>query len=141
MYGVKYSGREDITKAVSYELAQAELPKVDMITFVPDTPTRRRERGYVAPQLVARELAQLLSIPCHQLLVRDIHTPQVGAGRTQRWKQIQGNFQVKNEALLQGQRILLIDDVVTTGATFTECARVLKAAGSGALYAAALAKK
>lgn len=140
VYGVKYDGREDIVRAVAFLLAQRQLPVVDVVTFVPDTSTRRRQRGLVAPQLVARDLARLLSIPCYELLARGTHTPQVGAGRAQRWKQIQGNFKAKNQTLLRNQRILLIDDVVTTGATLTECAKTLKSAGSGTLYGLALAR-
>lgn len=141
VYGLKYDGREDIARSVSRALQQADLPYYDLITFVPDTASRQRERGFVPAQLVARELSRLSGKPYVELLSRTSHTPQVGAGRAKRWSQIQGNFQAKHTELAYDKRILLIDDVVTTGATVTECAKVLKAAGTGPIYVAALAKK
>ena len=139
--GLKYEGREDIASVIARKLSLSELPYYDFITFVPDTPSRRRERGYVAPQLIARELSRISRKPYVELLSRTVHTPQVGAGREARWRQVKGNFSTKHSELLEDKRILLIDDVVTTGATVTECARVLKLAGSGPVFVAAVAKR
>lgn len=141
MYGVKYDGREDTAQAIAYQIALLKLSKFDMITFVPDTPSRRRDRGFIAPQLIARELGRILGIPVQNTLRRDWHTPQMGAGRTTRWKQVKGNFTVKHPVIVENKRILIIDDVVTTGATMTEVATTLRKAGSATLYGLAIAKK
>ncbi len=141
VYGLKYDGREDIARSVARVLQQQNLPYFDLITFVPDTAARQRERGFVPAQLIARELSRVSGKPYIELLDRIEHTPQVGAGRTQRWQQVRGNFRAKHTELAYDKRILLIDDVVTTGATITECAKTLKSAGTGPIYVAALAKK
>lgn len=141
VHGLKYEGRDDVAKAVAVSFVRLGLPYFDLITFVPDTPTRRRQRGYVAPQIIARELSRMTYKPYVELLSRSAHTPQVGAGREARWRQVENNFSTKHPALLEGKRILLVDDVITTGATVTECARMLKLAGSGPVFVAAVAKK
>ena len=141
VYGLKYDGREDIARSVSRALHQTDLPFYDIITFVPDTARRQRERGFVPAQLIARELSRVSGKPYIELLTRVEHTPQVGAGRAKRWEQVRGNFRAKHIELAYDKRILLIDDVITTGATVTECAKTLKGAGTGPIYVAALAKK
>jgi ComF family protein len=138
---IKYEGSEDIAKRLALLLTQAGLPGFDLITFVPDTSKRRRERGYIAPQLIARELSRLTRKPYVELLTRTTHIPQVGASREVRWRQVKDNFLPRHPSLLEGKRILLIDDVITTGATVTECARIIKLAGSGPIFIAAIAKK
>ena len=141
VYGLKYDGREDIARAIAQSIQSTTLSFYDVISFVPDTAKRRRERGYVAPQLVARELSRLMRKPYIEFLERSVHKPQVGAGRQARWRQVKDNFTAKNQDVLAGKRVLLIDDVVTTGATVTECAKQLKRAGSGPVYVLAVAKK
>lgn len=141
VYALKYEGREAIARTIGYKFQMADLPTYDIITYVPSVPRRKRDKGFNAPELVARELSRLSGLPVIQLLRRDVHIPQVGKGRVARWKNVAGSFSAENIAVLQKQRILLIDDVVTTGATITECAKTLKAAGSGAIYVAAAAKR
>jgi ComF family protein len=141
VYSLKFDGRDDVATSVARQLTSTELPFFDLISFVPDTSARRRKRGYVAPQLVARELSRLTRKPYVELLERTTHQPQVGSGREARWRQVKNNFCAKNLQLLEGRRILLVDDVITTGATVTECARELKMAGSGPVFVAAVAKK
>jgi len=65
--------------------------------------------------------------------------PQIGEGRVHRLDQVKGNFVPAK--VLTGKRTLIVDDVVTTSATLSECARVLKDAGARSVSAAALAKK
>jgi len=141
VYGLKYDGREDIARSIAETLKATPLSFYDVISFVPDIPQRRRDRGYVAPQLIARELSRLTRKPYVELLERVEHTPQVGAGKQARWRQVKGSFKAKNSEVMAGKRILLLDDVITTGATVTECAKQLKRAGSGPVYVAAVAKK
>jgi ComF family protein len=141
IYGLKFDGRDDVACFVAKQMVEVGLPFFDVITYVPDTVSRKRDRGFIAPQLVARELSRLSRKPYVELLSRTTHTPQVGAGRDARWRQVKDNFSPKHQSLLEGKRILLVDDVITTGATVTECARVLKTAGSGPVFVVAAAKK
>lgn len=141
IYALKYEGNEDVARLIAERIQRLELPLYDIITFVPATPAKRRERGYVAPQLIARELSRISRKPYLELFARNIHLPQVGSGRDARWRQVKENFVPRMPSYMEGRRVLLIDDVMTTGATVTECARTLKQAGSGPVYVVAIAKK
>ncbi|MBP9827255.1 ComF family protein [Candidatus Saccharibacteria bacterium] len=142
VYGLKYEGREDIARSVAHYIEKnITLPRFDVITYVPSDPKRRRERGFAAPQLIARELSRISRKPYVALLSRDKHVPQVGLGRQERWRNVRGNFSHLNREVLVDRRILLIDDVITTGATITECAKTLKLAGSGPVYVLSVARK
>jgi predicted amidophosphoribosyltransferase len=70
VYSLKFDGRDDVATSVARQLTSTELPFFDLISFVPDTSARRRKRGYVAPQLVARELSRLTRKPYVELLPR-----------------------------------------------------------------------
>jgi competence protein ComFC len=122
-------------------LVLAALPEdlhVDIVTAVPISPTRYRERGYNQAELVARRLAKRLGLPYSNLLGRETSAHQMGLDRTSRLAQIKGSFYPLRE--IGGRRVLVVDDVVTTGATLTECAEVLTAAGADEVWGAAVAR-
>lgn len=115
----------------------------DAIVPIPLSSTRSRERGYNQARLLAQELAREFSIPLapegnHLRRVR--HTdPQSFLDEKQRWTNIKGAFTIRKLKNLQHQNILLIDDLLTTGATASEAARVLKDAGAGTVGVLTLA--
>lgn len=96
---------------------------------VPTSTARIRERGFDHSALIAQEFARLRGLPYRQMLGRLGRTKQAGASKTERAKQIMGVYQVRSPAHVKQQKILLIDDVITTGATLKEVARVLRKAG------------
>jgi ComF family protein len=103
---------------------------------------RLRERGYNQAALLAEVIAGILKIPLQEeALLRVRETPsQTSLSRQEREENMKGAFIAGKEALLlQGKRVLLVDDVYTTGATVKECCRVLASAGVGELYVVALA--
>ncbi|HIE11202.1 MAG TPA: ComF family protein, partial [Kiritimatiellae bacterium] len=106
----------------------------DMITYVPLHAWRRRRRGYNQAALLARDLGKRdRSILVRSCLIRTIPTAsQTRLTASQRLTNVRGAFTVKtgSRKWLEGKRILLVDDVMTTGATASECARALKAAGA-----------
>lgn len=108
---------------------------VDMIVPVPLHTTREREREYNQSQLIGERMAQALSLPCFPTaLTRRRATPsQVGLTRAQRQQNMADAFRA-DPALTAGQRILLIDDVQTTGATFQASARALLNVDAVAVY-------
>lgn len=107
----------------------------DAIVPIPLSSTRSRERGYNQAQLLAQEIAGEFSIPLapegnHLRRIR--HTdPQSFLDEKQRWTNIKGAFTIRKLRNLRHKNILLIDDLLTTGATAAEAARVLKTAGAG----------
>jgi ComF family protein len=110
----------------------------DSITSVPVATTHYRERGYNQAELIAKKVALKQSLPYSAMLARISNVQQVGSRRTDRLKQVQGVFVSRKS--LAGQRVLIVDDVLTTGATLNECARVLRAAGAKAVWGAVAAK-
>lgn len=100
----------------------------DVVTFVPTARVRVRQRGYDHAQLLAKEFAHQRDLPMQQLLARHGVTRQVGSERKHRQKQMVGAYTAKQN--LRGERVVIIDDIVTTGATLKETARVLKKAGA-----------
>lgn len=100
------------------------------VSPVPLSAARRRERGYNQAEELARVLADARDLPLDRHLLRARATrPQVGLDRPARHQNVRGAFRWQG-APLAGAPLLLVDDVLTTGATADECAAVLKAAGA-----------
>jgi competence protein ComFC len=112
----------------------------DLIVPVPSSPRRFRQRGYNQAALIAKALCRQASLPYADALWRTRDAHQVGLNRSERLEQVKELFEVRARLLVHEARILLIDDVVTTGATMSECAAVLKAAGAKSVWGAAVAK-
>lgn len=111
---------------------------VDLITWVPVSPTRRRERGYNQAELLGRALARQLGVPARAILGRTTSLHQTGASRAQRLAQVAGGFYSMRR--VDGLKILLVDDVATTTATLEECARGLLEAGAAEVRAVVAAR-
>lgn len=115
----------------------------DIITWASISRQRMRRRGYDQAQLMAQELSRLTGIPCARLLKKTRNNPaQSGTNsRAARYRNVKGVYAPAPGAAIDGRRVLVIDDVVTTGATLSECAAVLKAAGAAEISALTLARK
>ncbi len=98
----------------------------DAITFVPIHFFRKFNRGYNQTEILSKELSALFSVPCVKLLKKNYYTKKLaGLSASQRRKTVKGSF----SAIKQKENydnILLIDDVITTSSTITECCRILK---------------
>ena len=115
--------------------------EADVLAPVPLHARRERSRGYNQSYLLAREVSRRAQIPmADQRLLRTTDTPpQVAmSGREERCKNIVGAFECTQE--VTGLRVMLIDDVVTTGSTMSACASVLKDAGASSVMGLALAR-
>lgn len=124
---------------IARQMAQG-LPYLTDTVLVPvPTASRRvRQRGFDHTRLLVDELASALGLTTDNALSRVGQSRQVGTKRVQRIKQAAGMFRVIGD--VSGQKLLLIDDVVTTGATIEEAARVLKQAGAKQVDAAIFAQ-
>lgn len=113
----------------------------DVITWTPVSKKRRRRRGYDQSQLLAQRLGLGLELPVEPLLVKIRHTPPQAGIRDEsaRRANVLGAYELLPGAQAAGRRILLVDDVVTTGSTLSECARVLRTAGAASVVAVTLA--
>jgi ComF family protein len=118
------------------------LLNADVIVPIPMFWTRRLFRGKNNPEILAGCLAKHLEIPMHRnILVRCKNTsPQAGLRPNQRILNVRGAFQVRRPELVKNARVLLVDDVLTTGATCDEAAKMLKQAGASMVAVAVVAR-
>jgi ComF family protein len=116
-----------------------DLPDNSIIVPVPTANGRIRVRGYDQAELIAQDLARRRKLHCRNLLRRLRTTRQVGSGRRQRFEQLQDAFVTQNLQVLRGHPVLLVDDVLTTGATLESAAKTLAQAGVRQINAAVLA--
>ena len=105
----------------------------NLIVPVPLHPLKQREREFNQAERLACHLAGALKLPLHSGLLRRVHptTTQTRLTRQQRAANMRGAFAVRRSARLDGERVVLVDDVFTTGATTSACAGALLAAGAG----------
>jgi ComF family protein len=144
-------GRELVAR-LKYHNARAVVPQladamaalvdrevVDIVTWLPTTTARRRERGFDQARLLARAVARRLGRPCSSLLTRAPGAAQTGRPRRER---LEGpTFTAKGHGgPLAGTRVLVVDDVVTTGATLVAAATTLRRAGVREVHAASAAR-
>jgi len=115
--------------------------RFDLIVAVPLHPARQRERGFNQAELLAELLANRTAIPLRPILERIRYTKtQTAYDRAERMENLQDAFRLRKNANVRELRLLLIDDVLTTGSTLSECARVLKEAGAISVHAATAAR-
>jgi len=113
----------------------------DVIVPVPLHPARRRERGFNQAELLARSLSRLTGLPVMLVLERVRYTTtQTAFDRTERMENLRNAFRLRPARNVRGSRVLLVDDVLTTGSTLSECARVLKESGASSVHAATAAR-
>ena len=114
----------------------------DSITWVPLSRRRLRRRGYDQARLLAEALSAKLGVPCERTLVKTKNNPpQSRTGKAaQRRANVSGVYEAVSGAELAGKRLLLVDDIVTTGSTLGEAAGALLGAGAASVCAAAVAR-
>lgn len=117
-----------------------DLPRSAVLTYVPTASTRVRVRGYDHAQLLARELARSTGMRMTPFLARTGQAHQVGANRARRLAQLHGAFRPIRGTHLRGTHVLLVDDVMTTGATLELAARELRGAGAASVSAIVFAQ-
>lgn len=126
---------EPLGAALGSELAHAQN-EVDLVTAVPLHPRRERWRGYNQSALLAQVVAAHLNTTYKNVLLRTRYAaPQVGRDAPSRRQAVDGVFDVAADSLT-GLRVLVVDDVVTTGSTLMACASALVEAGAGHVSAA-----
>lgn len=143
IHHVKFSGRQALGVALGRYLAEMVEETPDVIVPIPLHPIRQRERGYNQAACIARGLAEALGAPVAEAdLVRLRATGhQTRRHRDARWRNLAGAFGVRrgSEPAWTGRHALLVDDVLTTGATAAAAAEVLWATGARAVNLAVLA--
>jgi ComF family protein len=137
---LKFSSVKRLSRPLGLLLAGLEMPEVDFIVPVPLSGRELRRRGFNQTLLISRTLSRTTGIPlCQRLLHKKRETPpQVSLPRRERLLNLRGAFEAREK--LNGERVLIVDDVVTTGATVRECSRAIIKAGAAEVFVAALAR-
>jgi ComF family protein len=140
VHAFKYRGRLGYARPLGTALAAVAPREVDAIVAMPLAPGRLRERGFNQAQELARVVAARTGLPLLREACRRVleTAPQAGLPREERARNVRRAFAC--EAALEGRRIAVVDDVLTTGATLNELARVLKKAGAAAVEGWVLAR-
>ena len=140
----KYSkfGGLDVMASMTAKRIKHEYADVvfDMIVPIPSKKSDHRDRYFNQTVLLAKRVSKLLLLPCRTDVLIKLYknAPQKGMSRSDRIGNVAGVYDVKKPDEIRNKNILLIDDVITTGATVNECAKMLKIFGAHSICAAAL---
>ncbi len=146
----KYHGQLVLARPLAHLMLEAlqngpaadlDAGTVDVVCAVPLHGSRLRERGFNQSAVLAEVVAEAIGRPLKSLLSRTRATlPQVELPAASRAANVRGAFEARLQEVIQGQRVLLIDDLFTTGATLLESARALRRAGAAEVRIFALAR-
>ena len=114
---------------------------IDCLIPLPLYPDKERKRGYNQAAVICNGISAVMNVPVSigNVIRQRFTETQTRKHRTERWQNVEGSFVVKNPAVLKGKNLLLVDDVVTTGATLEACGSILSRAEAAKLYIATLA--
>ena len=128
MHQFKYRGNKDLGlqfgRLMGISLKESNrFDTIDALVPLPLFPSKEKKRGYNQATILCEGIAEILSLPVlKNIIIRPQHTDtQTKKGRIERWKNIEGKFELINAGAIQNKHLLLIDDVVTTGATLEAC--------------------
>ena len=145
LHQIKYKGDQDLGEYLGKMFIQ-HLPKeavynnVEVIVPVPLHKSKLRARGYNQSEVLARGMADILGVTVDKssIIRTKKSETQTKKNRADRWQNVTGIFEVTSDNL-QGKHVLLIDDVITTGATLEACGEVILTSGAASLSIGALA--
>jgi ComF family protein len=126
---------------LTYNSDEGILAANYLVVPIPTATSRIRERSFGPAELIARNFARIARLEYANALGRLGQAKQRGARREQRLKQVEGQYYVKKTKKIAGRRILLIDDVLTTGGTLKSAYKTLRNSGSGPVDGVVFAKK
>ncbi|MCH8942113.1 MAG: ComF family protein [Bacteroidetes bacterium] len=146
IHSIKYSNKFAVGKRLGEMIAEIrgneiKTWNIDLIVPVPLHHLKKANRGYNQSFYIAKGLGKSLNIPVNQSILKRVKFTQTQTTLTlvERQENVGNAFKVKKTKLVEGKNILIIDDVITTGATQNECAKVLKEDGANKIYACATA--
>ena len=128
-------------KLLAVRLQKEEMDSFDILSWIPVSASRKRKRGYDQSQLLAEALGQELGCESVAVLKKYRNNPPQSTLTLQaeRRANVLGAYRAVDPEFFRGKRVLLLDDIITTGATVSECARVLLTAGAKEVRCAAMA--
>lgn len=136
LYQLKYKGRKEVGEHCGLLMGQSILDtpfaKADALVPLPLFPKKERQRGYNQSAMLCQGIAAITHLPVWKQAVQRITgtETQTRKNRVERWANMQGRFYIPDAAKLAGRHVLLVDDVITTGATLEACGSALVQAGA-----------
>ena len=130
VHQLKYRSQKDLGiymgKLAGHAL-KTRFSDIDALVALPLFPAKEKKRGYNQSRLLCEGISMVLDKPVlDRIVIRTTHTEsQTKKNRVERWQNMEGKFELKDAASISGKHVLLVDDVVTTGATLEACAREL----------------
>jgi ComF family protein len=146
IHGLKYRGKSFLAKSLAGLLDRGypliDYGSYDLLLPVPLHPKRLKERGFNQALILGKAIGRREGVPCRGFLLKKIRwsPPQIDLSPQERQKNVKGSFAVTDPGGVRGKRLLLIDDVMTTGSTVNECAGELLKAGAGEVDVFTLAR-
>jgi ComF family protein len=147
LHQLKYNNHPEVGiklgKILSMNLVKNGFEReFDLLIPVPLHRNRRRKRGYNQSAMIAKGIEEVLHVPFNDsIMIRAAATnTQTKKSKIERWENVSNAFQLASPLLVSGKRILLVDDVITTGATIEACAKRLLEAGAAEVSIACLAE-
>ena len=141
---LKYSSDFNAGEVLVHFMANtisAEIDKFDLISFVPSSKKSYSKRGFNQSEFLARKISEIIDIPCRKTLIKVKESrDQIGLSGEERWKNLQSNFGVIDKIKIKNKNIILVDDVITTGATTFLCADELIKNGANQVIVLTVAK-
>ena len=138
-FDCKRQAAEPIAKIMSK--SAIDINKEAVLCPVPTAPSRIRQRGFDHTKLITKKISKNLNMEINSFLSRNTNTRQFGASRANRLRQMENEFYLAKGSEVKNKDIVLIDDVITTGATLSGCARILKKSGAKSVRAIVFAQK
>lgn len=145
MHQFKYKGNKDLGLQLGRMMGNAlkasnRFNNIDALIPLPLFPSKEKKRGYNQATILCEGISEVLNLPVlSNIISRPQHTEtQTKKGRIERWRNIEGKFELKEPHGVQNKHLLLVDDVVTTGATLESCGNELLSAGNVKLSIATL---
>lgn len=137
MHQFKYKGNKELGlqlgRIMGLQLKRSNRFEVDALIPLPLFPAKEKRRGFNQATVLCKGISDMMNIPVlDNVIIRPQHTEtQTRKGRLERWKNIEGKFVMINEKAISNKHVLLVDDVITTGATLEACGNeLLKAANT-----------
>ena len=145
MHQLKYRGNKELGVQLGRIMGNAlkasnRFNDIDALIPLPLFPSKEKKRGYNQAKVLSDGIAEIMNLPVlSDVIIRPQHTEtQTKKGRIERWKNIEGKFKLIDPAAIQNKHLLLIDDVVTTGATLEACGNELLSSNNVKLSVATL---